>query len=1225
MLLKLMSSHDSESGDEQVHLKSAEHLLKRADFYLGSFYRGEREEYILKDGKIILDTITTPVALEKIFLEILSNACDNVIKSRKNDMDPGSIDIKMSLSSVIIRNGGRIIPIRHSKKVKGWYEAELAFGKTNTGTKFEGDGHGGGQNGIGAKGTNVMSKRFNVTIYDADKKLKYEQEWRNNMREKDLPIITEDVDEDCESYTEVKFYPDFPRFEMESFTKDEKSLFRKHALETSYNSYITVNFNDEEFKPISIRSYAGYYFKEIPKDFLTYYDWNPEFRIKKRKDGTEFSEDGHPNTEFVAFYTPDESVSVGFVNSLHMKEGGIHLDMAVRAVSKSALDKVNSDIMKLLEKYEQKEDSKKFLLNIKDVRPHISVFVSCYNVIKPEFKGGNSKLALSEKSKNHVKIELSDSDCRKISKWGLMERLKKTADDKQIKNLTEKKDAGKKLKKKYTDANYAGTNKSSGCVLCWCEGDSAEGYLNTMKEYIENGKDFYGSFPARGKGLNVMNASVLKIRSNEEIRQLVKACNIKEGVDYTIEKNFKTLRYGSVLMMADADNDGKHIVGLSLCLFYCRYPSLIKRGYVKYYKSPICRSTKGGTTMRFYEEEDYLKWRDEVRVEKGLPEDASEVEILKGWSTKYFKGLASNNEEDIRDDLSQPRIVACVYDDLTPEYMTIAFNDKFGNKRKEWVERWREAFGVEDIVTEEPISKFIKKHMTKYMRANVGRTIPCINDGLKESQRKAIHAAHVRWNPSVKNIGKLTKNENIKTKVCEFYADVITHSKYHYGDHSIQDTITKMTSDYVGSNNVPLLKGGGRVGSREAGGKDAGAARYVSCAPGELFPYIIRKEDEPILLYREIEGEKAEPFCYFPIIPISLANKMRGVGSGYSTYIPPHNPITLADWIEAKIRGRRLPELLPWFLGFKGKVSVKTGKRKKKTVDISECDDHSEHSEGREYSEGRNEHSDRDSEVEPEIEIVEKEEEKDVYIKTLCTEGSYMSGGPNSVIITELPIEVWTKDYICYLDTLIEEGTIKSRRDLSGENINIEIRGIPEEKFDPKSFKLIKTYGMDNMVLLDRFGNPKKYSNVEEIIERFYQERLDAYDRRKEHYIMEFKRSIEGLESKLAFVKAVVDGRLEVRDRLKDDIKRDAVELSLDPSHLDTIKLSGVTKDDIEKLSLKIEHTTLDMEEYKNKPITDTWIEELGEFRQAYENFLKGIEIRKRKKKNNKIKGLIAN
>jgi hypothetical protein len=110
-----------------------------------------------------------------------------------------------------------------------------------------------------------------------------------------------------------------------------------------------------------------------------------------------------------------------------------------------------------------------------------------------------------------------------------------------------------------------------------------------------------------------------------------------------------------------------------------------------------------------------------------------------------------------------------------------------------------------------------------------------------------------------------------------------------------------MAQSYLGSNNLPLLAPLGQFGTRLAGGRDAASARYIFTrlmpAARALFP----AADTPLLARRDEDGSAAEPHAFLPVVPALLLNGVAGIGTGWSTSIPPFHPARVADAVEAAI------------------------------------------------------------------------------------------------------------------------------------------------------------------------------------------------------------------------------------------------------------------------------------------------------------------------------------
>lgn len=148
---------------------------------------------------------------------------------------------------------------------------------------------------------------------------------------------------------------------------------------------------------------------------------------------------------------------------------------------------------------------------------------------------------------------------------------------------------------------------------------------------------------------------------------------------------------------------------------------------------------------------------------------------------------------------------------------------------------------------------------------------------------------------------------------------VSAETSYHHGETSLQQAIVSMAQDFVGSNNINLLYPDGNFGSRLSG-KDAASARYIFTRLSNVTKNIFIDDDAPLLTYLDDDGQLIEPEWYLPIIPNILVNGTEGIGTGFSTYVPPHNPKDIITNILRILDGKSPLPMLPYFKGFGGKV-----------------------------------------------------------------------------------------------------------------------------------------------------------------------------------------------------------------------------------------------------------------------------------------------------------------
>lgn len=759
-----------------------EHIYNITDTYIGSDEQVERPERVLNLETMCFEEeqISVPEGVERIYVEISSNAGDNVARSLRHGIDPGEVTITMDRHTITVRNGGIPIPIEIHPKLNVW-APHVIFGMLHTSSNYDKTKVRTecGRNGYGAKLTNIFSKKFTVTIGDHHNKKWYKQEWTNNMTVVSEPEIKS---YDGPPFVEIVYHMDFERFGYEYYPDEAFRLFARHAADMSFTGKVPVSFNGIKLNVQKSRDYAKLYLgKEIVKNSIVYYQWAPGVKtIEKR--GIEYAVDAGvvPMIEICAVDTPDTAINVSFVNGMWTRLGGVHADAAFKAIASGLLTTVNGG-----NKKKSKKQKRSLKLNLGDVKRHVSMFVSCW-LGNPKFDG-QTKTALRSPT---PKIAIDDKILQPIMKWNLINRLYAELDAKHYKASA--KTDGKKSKYvadlKGEDANDAGTVRSGNCTLYIVEGKSAMGFAAHMVSLYDNGRDFIGILPLKGKPLNVMNADPTKIRENEEIIEIKRMLGLRDNVNYLLDENFNTLRYGHVVVLADADNDGKHILGLVLNLFHCRYPSLLAKGYVKYLRTKILQATKNRQAIKFYNNNEFERWK-------------TTTPDWKTWTLKYFKGLGTSKPEDVADEFKAPRIVQCFYDDLSPQTLQLAFHEKFADQRKEWIRTWMPDHKVEEMQMQ-PISAFINHELIQFSIADLARSIPRW-DGLKVVQRKIVAGAMKRW-------GKGKKTAEIKTANLASY--VSDKMEYHHGEKSIQEAINNMAHIFVGSNNMNVLFPSGMFG-----------------------------------------------------------------------------------------------------------------------------------------------------------------------------------------------------------------------------------------------------------------------------------------------------------------------------------------------------------------------------------------------------------------------------
>jgi len=877
------------------------HCLDRPDMYVGSVRLRNTLEFVgTPEFSCEEKTISTSPAILRIFIEILSNATDNVERSRNTPTPCTSIYVNIDPESgeTSICNDGAIVPIE-IHPTEGCYNHTMIFGMLLTGSNYNDEEERliAGRNGIGGKATNIFSREFTVEGYDPEQKLKLVQTWTDNMRTVGDPLITNVSKK--HGYTKVTWTPDFKRFSLKNgYTPDILSMYTRYVMDSAMLCpNVKVYFNNMRVPSNTLVKYAKLY--------------NPP-----PIDG-EYLEITHIRGSRVLIHSvTGGGGSVSFVNGIYTRLGGQHVDAWTEALFRPIVDKVNGK-----GKTKAKTGPK---INITDVRQFFRVFVVC-TVSRPEFDGQDKNKLESPQ----ILADVKPAQLKSILKWSSITSLEDIIRGKEMVAL--KKSEGKRRTvatvSGLDNANNAGGKHSSDCSLFICEGLSAKTYvvagINTGV-YGKIGRNWNGILPLTGKILNVRNATTTSIAGNKVITSIIQTLGLKHGVDYTQKTNYSSLNYGRVICISDEDEDGFHIEGLLLNLFHALFPSLIQRKipYITSMRTPIARVYLPGKKTQLFYDENRFKGYVSDKVSRGEKVNA-----------KYYKGLGTTKESDVPDTFGKKMIEYLHSDDVNTE-MNKVFHKNNANDRKEWLSTYTPgiidgAWSLDDQseMSRMTVSDFLNVEMIKFSHGDCARSIPNVIDGLKESQRKILYAVRKR--------GLRYGGQSLK--VAQLSGYTAEHSNYHHGEQNLQETIVNMAQDFVGSNNIPLLYPDGGFGTRLAGGHDAASARYIYTKLGALTDYIYRGEDDPLLDQVNDDGDFVQPYYYVPIIPMILVNGSIGIGTGWSCSVPCYNPLEIIECVRVWIENdgeviiedpddedgsliSLLPDIHPWYNGFEGKI-----------------------------------------------------------------------------------------------------------------------------------------------------------------------------------------------------------------------------------------------------------------------------------------------------------------
>lgn len=847
------------SLDEKYQQKTdKEHILDNPDTYIGSIENVSGPMYIY-DQKIIQKDIDYNPALYKLFDEGITNCRDHRVRTENKKKTDDSTDvvtsihIEISNNKITMTNNGDGIDVEEHPTYKIWIP-ELIFGHLRTSTNYNKDEQKttGGKNGFGFKLVLIWSTWGEIETVDAKRELKYHQVFENNLDIIHKPKITS-----CKKkpYTRVSFIPDYKRLGLEGLSDDMLKLFQRRVYDIAgiTTKDVKVKYNEEQL-PV--------------KDFNQYIQlFNDQDKVSESQDCWGYS-----------VCLSDEFKQISFVNGIFTSKGGKHVDYIMQQITK----KMVAYILK----------KKKVEVKPSIIKEQITIFLNS-TIVNPSFDSQTKDYLNTPLSKFGSSCTVSDKFIEKLAALGVLNTSCELSEVKEKKES--KKTDGAKTKSirgipKLIDANYAGTKKSSECILILCEGDSAKSGI--VSGLGASDRNTNGIYPMKGKLLNVRGAASKSVRENQEITDIKKILGLESDKTY---KDVDDLRYGKVLIMTDQDLDGSHIKGLVINMFECLWPSLLKiPGFIGFMNTPILKATKGIKSLSFYNDNEYEAWK------QTNPHD--------GWKIKYYKGLGTSTGKEFREYFEHKKIVEIEVGEKDTEDMDMLFNKKKAELRKEWLTNYDRDVHLDTSLTQITLGNFIHKEIIHFSKYDCDRSIPNLMDGLKVSQRKILFSA-------------FEKNLINEIKVAQFSGYVSEHSGYHHGEASLNGAIVHMAQDFVGSNNINLLMPNGQFGTRLQGGKDSASERYIFTKLNNVTRFLFKKADDAILNYLDDDGTQVEPIFYIPIIPLVLVNGAEGIGTGFSTKIPCFNPKVLIQYIRDVIQHKEPNhDLIPYYKGFKGTI-----------------------------------------------------------------------------------------------------------------------------------------------------------------------------------------------------------------------------------------------------------------------------------------------------------------
>ena len=632
-----MVDKQNDYNENQIQvLEGLEAVRKRPGMYIGS---------------------TGPKGLHHLVYEIVDNAIDEALAGYCTEIEveilPGDI--------IRVTDNGRGIPtgIHPKEKISA---ATVVYTILHAGGKFGGGGYkvAGGLHGVGASVVNALSEYLELTVYDG-KHIHFQRFDRGNYSEP-LKIIG-DTDK---TGTSVLFKPD-PEIFQETTVFDYETLLKRLREQAFLNAGIKIIFTDKrnEAEPVG----ETLHYEGGIRQFVEH--------IHKTRGVTPLSEEviyvngmeGDTFAEIALQYNDTyNDLILSFANNIHTPDGGTH-----ETGFKNALTKVINNYGK---KFGYLKDDDKLLGD--DVREGLTAIVSV-KLTNCEFEGqtkgrlGNPEVRpfvdkiVTEKLMNY--FEENPTVAKAIFDKSVQAQKAREA-AKKARELTRRKSAleSSSLPGKLADCSERDASLTEIYIV---EGDSAGGSAKEGRD-----RKYQAILPLWGKMLNVEKARIDKVYGNEKLMPVVTALGTSIGEDFDLSK----LRYGKVIIMADADVDGSHIRTLLLTFFFRFMRPLIEEGHIYLAQPPLFKVARGKQVRYAFSDAERDQYISELSGENNL-----KVNIQR------YKGLGEMDPEQLWETTMDPErrtMIKVTMEDAVKadEIFTILMGDKVA-PRKEFIEK----------------------------------------------------------------------------------------------------------------------------------------------------------------------------------------------------------------------------------------------------------------------------------------------------------------------------------------------------------------------------------------------------------------------------------------------------------------------------------------------------------------------------------------------------------
>ena len=634
-----MTHVDTNYDSDQIQvLEGLEAVRKRPGMYIGS---------------------TGPRGLHHLVYEIVDNAIDEALAGYCD-----RIDVRILPSDIIcVQDNGRGVPVGVQHQT-GLPAVTVVYTILHAGGKFGGGSYkvSGGLHGVGASVVNALSTWLEVEVRQGGHL--YRQRFSRGNAEYDLQDLGP-IENPEQTGTMVTFKAD-PEIFKETTVYDFATLETRLREQAFLNAGVNIILTDER-DPENIKSDRFHYEGGVAS-FVEYLNRKKAVEVI-HPDVIYFSAtapDNNSTCEIAMQYTDSfNELILSFANNIHTVDGGTHEDGFKRA-----LTRVMNDYAR---KYNILKEADKNLSG-EDVREGLTCVISV-KVKEAQFEGqtkgklGNTEISglvsnlMSDKLMTF--LEENPAVARAIfDKAMAASRAREAA--RKARDLVRRKSAleNATLPGKLADCQSRNPEETEIYIV---EGDSAGGSAKGGRD-----RKFQAILPLWGKMLNVEKARLDRVYGNDKLMPVITALGTGIGEEFDLNK----LRYGRVIIMADADVDGSHIRTLLLTFFYRYMRPLVEEGHVYIAQPPLFRITKNKRHYYAYSDNE----RDEIMTQ-----------LQSGYDIQRYKGLGEMDSEQLWETTMNPETRVMLQ--VTPsdaaqadEIFTILMGDKV-EPRREFIER----------------------------------------------------------------------------------------------------------------------------------------------------------------------------------------------------------------------------------------------------------------------------------------------------------------------------------------------------------------------------------------------------------------------------------------------------------------------------------------------------------------------------------------------------------